>query len=193
MGAKLGFYIGWQRDEDFDIQTNRTYVGIGLLRYMVPPIAIPTEKRHEYQQRMNITIYLCDSPGEKDEEALRRPIVIRRIKEEYIINVFEEEYPGGLEEWAKSVEEQLGGYYTSQAKGQVAGLVPCECPQYDGKSYKIEVIERRYIPPITEELPKWEKERIEYIQSLIKAAESPDEILMYQDEINKILKRYGRK
>lgn len=192
MGAKLGYYIGWEYDWDYDAKTNRTYKGIGLLRYRVPAFAVPLEKRHEYRERMNITIYLCDSPGDKKgEEVKSQPIVIRRIMGEYIVHIYDEEFTGGLEAWASVIETRWAGYYTAIANEQVGGLRPCECPQLDGKSYKIEVIEREYIPPITKEIPKREKELIEMIQERIKGI-SPDEAVELNKEIDKILKRYGR-
>lgn len=182
MGAILGTVPGWEKDSRWT-SGYRIYIGPSFLKYEVPPERISLEKRHEYRVRLDITVYLCDTPD------LTYPLVIREITGILIVSIYEEEYPGGLEQWMSDVSIREAEELLSRSNVEVAGLVPCE------KGYDVKTYDESYIPPVPTEvkMPKYILGQIELLEEKYKEAETIDEKMAIKEEIDKIKQRYGIK
>lgn len=183
MGAILGTVPGWQRAPGWT-SSNRVYTGPGFLRFEVPPVRIPPERRFEYRTVLNITTFLCDSPD------LINPLVIRRINGIRIINIFTEEYPGGLEQWVSDVSIREAEELSTRSIIEVAGLVPCE------RAYGIDEVSSEFIPPIVippipPPVPKFVLDILELLEQRLREAETVDEKIAIQEEINSLRRRFG--
>lgn len=212
MGAILGTIAGWEKDSRWT-SGYRIYTGPAYIKYEVPPERISAEKRHEYRVRLDITVYLCDTPD------LIYPIVIREIKGILMVSIHEEEYPGGLEQWISDISIKEAEELLTRSNVEVAGLVPCE------KGYDVKTHDEQYTGPILpitppevkepEALEKEEKKeleeklekkvgvvpvpvvpkyilgQIEYLEERYSEAETTDEKMAIKDEIDKIKQRYG--
>lgn len=190
MGAILGTVAGWERDSRWT-SGYRIYTGPAYIKYEVPPERIPPEKRHEYRVRTDITVYLCDTPD------LSYPIVIREITGILMVSIYEEEYPGGLEQWVSDVSIREAEELLARSNVEVAGLVPCE------KGYDIKTYDEQYMPPIPVavpiappipvevKIPKYILDQIAYLEERYKEAETVDEKMAIREEIEKIKLRYG--
>lgn len=136
MGAILGTVPGWERDARWT-PGYRIYKGPAYIKYEIPPERISPERRFEYRVRLDIIIYLCDTPD------LIHPLVIREIKGILIVGIYIEEYPGGLEQWISDVSIREAEELLSRSNTEVAGLVPCD-KNYDIKTYdEEEILPRR--------------------------------------------------
>lgn len=183
MGAILGTVAGWERDSRWT-PGYRIYVGPSYIKYEVPPERIPPEKRYEYRVRLDIAIYLCDSPD------LSYPVVIREIKGILMASIYDEEYPGGLEQWTSDVSIREAEELLARSNVEVAGLVQCE------KGYDVKTYDEQYIPPAKIRVPppvvpKLMLEQIEYLEEQYDEAETIDEKMAIREEINRIKQRYG--
>lgn len=181
MGAILGTVPGWERAPEWTSE-NRIYRGPSYIKYDVPPRRIEPEKRYEYKMTIDVTIYLCDTPD------LINPIVVRMIKGIKIISVYEEEYPGGLDQWISDISIREAEELLARSNVEVAGLVPCE-RSYDIKTYdEEEILPIKKLPPT---VPRYILEQIEYLESRYREAETVDERLAIREEINRLKERYG--
>lgn len=191
MGAILGTVAGWERDARWT-PGYRIYTGPAYIKYEVPPERIPPEKRHEYRVRLDITVYLCDTPD------LTYPLVIREITGILMVSIYEDEYPGGLEQWISDVSIREAEELLARSNVEVAGLVPCE------KGYDIKTYDEQYIPPIPITIPvappvpievpiapKYILDQIAYLEERYKEAETVDEKMAIREEIDRIKLRYG--
>lgn len=177
MGVILGTVPGWEKAPEWTAD-NRIYIGPAYIKYEIPPIEIPVEKRYEYRVTLDITIYLCDTPD------LITPIVIRKIIGIKMIGIFEKAYPGGLDQWISDVSIREAEELLSRSNIEVAGLIPCE-KGYDIESYDSE----EKIPVIP--VPEWVFGVIEYMERLYREAETIDEKIAIREEIERFKRRYG--
>lgn len=184
MGAILGTVRGWEKDSRWT-SGYRIYYGPAYIKYVVPPERISPEKRHEYRVRVNITVYLCDSLD------LTRPIVIREIKGILLVEVSEEEYSGGLEQWVSDVSIREAEELLSRSNVEVAGLVPCD------KGYDVKAYDESYTPPeiiyVQPPIPKYIIDEIELLETMIEEAETDAERKALEEELTKLKSRYGIK
>lgn len=181
MGAILGTVPGWERDARWT-SGYRIYTGPSYIKYEVPPERILPEKRYEYRVRLDITVYLCDTPD------LSYPIVIREIIGILIVSIYEERYPGGLEQWVSDVSIREAEELLARSNVEVAGLVSCE------KGYDIKTYDEREILPVKKIeiiIPRYILEQIEYLERRYREAETVDEKLAIREEIDAIKRRYG--
>lgn len=182
MGAILGTIAGWERDSRWT-PGYRIYVGPPFIKYEIPPTRLEPEERWEYRVRLNIIIYLCDTPD------LTFPIVIREIKGILIVSIYPEEYSGGLDQWVSDVSIREAEELLSRSHVEVAGLIPCE------KGYDVETYDEEEIPPVKKvekpKIPRYILDRIEYLEDRYREAGTRGERISIRKEINKIKRRYG--
>jgi hypothetical protein len=184
MGAILGTIPGWQRDPSWT-SGYRIYTGPAYIKYVIPPERLEPWERWEYRARLNITIYLCDSPD------LTYPIVIRQIKGILIAGIYPDEYPGGLEQWISDISISEAEELLSRSNMEVVGLVPCD------KGYDIETYDEEEVPPkkerevIIPKIPKYILDQISYLEKRYEKAKSKGERISIRKEINNIKRRYG--
>lgn len=182
MGAILGTVAGWERDSRWT-PGFRIYEGPPYIKYEIPPTRLKPEEKWEYRVRLNIIVYLCDTPD------LTFPIVIREIKGILMVSIYPEEYPGGLDQWVSDVSIREAEELLSRSNVEVAGLVPCE------KWYDVETYDEEEIPPVKKvekpKIPRYILDRIEYLEDRYREAETRGERISIRKEINKIKRRYG--
>ncbi len=182
MGAIIGTVAGWERDSRWT-PGFRIYTGPAYIKYEVPPERLEPWERWEYRVRLNITIYLCDTP------ALDYPLVIREIKGILMVNVYPEEYPGGLEQWVSDISIKEAEELLARSNTEVAGLARCD------KSYDIETYDEEEIPPakkvVPTKVPKPILGQIEYLEEQYEKAETKGERISIRKAINKLKRQYG--
>ena len=182
MGSILGTVAGWEKDYRWT-PGYRIYTGPAYIKYEVPPERLEPEERWEYRVRLNITVYLCDTPD------LTFPIVIREIKGILMVSIYPEEYPGGLDQWVSDVSIREAEELLSRSNVEVAGLVPCD------KGYDVETYDEEEIPPIVpvkvSKVPRPIFEQIEYLEEQYKIAETKGERISIRKAINKLKRQYG--
>ncbi len=179
MGAIIGTVPGWERDVRWT-PGYRIYVGPAYIKYEVPPERLESWERWEYRVRLNITVYLCDSPD------LTFPIVIREIKGILIVSIYPEEYPGGLDQWVSDVSIQEAEELLARSNLEVAGLVACE------KGYDVDSYDRQEMRPVGKpKLPRYISDQIIYLEKIYEKAKTKGERISIRKEINKIKRRYG--
>ncbi len=182
MAAIIGTVAVWEKDSRWT-PGFRIYVGPSYIKYDVPPERLEPWERWEYRVRLDVTIYLCDSPD------LTYPMVIREIKGILIVNIFPEEYLGGLEGWIDNVSMLEAEELLSRSNREVGGLVPCD------KGYDINTYEEEEIPPAKKEevakAPKYILSQIEYLERRYEKSKTKGERISIRKEINKIKRRYN--
>lgn len=182
MGAIIGTVAGWERDSRWT-PGFRIYVGPAYIKYEIPPERLEPLERWEYRVRLDITVYLCDSPD------LTYPLVIREIKGILMVSIYPEEYPGGLEGWIDHISILEAEELLARSNTEVAGLVPCE------KGYDIETYDEEEISPAkkveVKEIPKYILNQIEYLEKKYEKAKTKGEKISIRKEINKIKRRYN--
>lgn len=179
MGAILGTIAGWERDARWT-PGYRIYTAPSYIKYEVPPERLEPWEKWEYRVRLNITVYLCDTPD------LTFPIVIREIKGILIVGVYPEEYTGGLDQWVSDVSIKEAEELLSRSNVEVAGLVPCD------KGYDIETYDEEEIRPVGKpKPPKYILDQIRYLEKKYKDAKTKGERISIRKAINKIKRRYG--
>lgn len=182
MGAILGTIAGWERDSRWT-SGFRIYTGPAYIKYEVPPERLESWERWEYRARLNITVYLCDSPN------LNYPVVMREIKGILVVGIYPDEYPGGSEQWISDISIREGEELLSRSNVEVAGLVPCD------KGYDVESYDEEEIPPLEKEkipkIPKYILSQIEYLEKRYEKAKTKGERISIRKQINKTKRRYG--
>mgnify|MGYP003395142489 CR=1 FL=1 len=182
MGAILGTVAGWERDSRWT-PGFRIYVGPAYIKYDIPPERLEPWERWEYRVRIDITVYLCDSPD------LTYPLVIREIKGILMVSIYPEEYPGGLEGWVDYISILEAEELLARSNTEVAGLTPCD------KGYDVETYDEEDIPPVKKvEVPKAPKfifDQIEYLERQYNKAETKGERISIRKAINKLKRQYG--
>lgn len=182
MGAILGTVAGWERDSRWT-PGFRIYEGPAYIKYDVPPERLEPWERWEYRVRLDITVYLCDSPD------LTYPLVIREIKGILMVSIYPEEYAGGLEGWVDHISILEAEELLARSNTEVAGLVPCD------KGYDIKTYDEEEIPPAKKEVPvkvpKPILEQIEYLEEQYEEAETKGERISIRKAINKLKRQYG--
>jgi hypothetical protein len=179
MGAILGTIAGWERDFRWT-PGYRIYIGPPYIKYDVPPERLEPWERWEYRVRLNVTVYLCDTPD------LYYPIVIREITGILMVSIYEEEYPGGLDQWVSDISISEAEELLSRSNVEVAGLVPCE------KSYDVETYDEQEIRPVGKpKPPKYILDQILYLEKKYEKAKTKGERISIRKGINKMKRRYG--
>lgn len=182
MGAIIGTVAGWERDSRWT-PGFRIYAGPSYIKYDVPPERLEPWERWEYRVRLDITIYLCDTPD------LTYPIVIREIKGILMVSIYPEEYSGGLEQWVSDISIKEAEELLARSNIEVAGLTRCD------KSYDIETYDEEEIPPakkvVPVKVPKPILEQIEYLEEQYEKAETKGERISIRKAINKLKRQYG--
>lgn len=182
MGAILGTVAGWERDSRWT-SGFRIYTGPAYIKYDVPPERLEPWERWEYRVRIDITVYLCDSPD------LTYPLVIREIKGILMVSIYPEEYTGGLEGWVDYISILDAEELLARSNMEVVGLVPCE------KGYDIKIYDEEEIPPVKKvEVPKAPKfilDQIEYLERQYNKAETKGERISIRKAVNKLKRQYG--
>lgn len=182
MGAILGTVAGWERDSRWT-PGFRIYAGPNYIKYDVPPERLEPWERWEYRVRLDITVYLCDSPD------LTYPLVIREIKGILMVSIYPEEYTGGLEGWADYISILEAEELLARSNAEVAGLVHCD------KGYDIKTYDEEEIPPakkvVPVKVPKPILEQIEYLEEQYEKAETKGERISIRKAINKLKRQYG--
>lgn len=182
MGAILGTIAGWERDSRWT-PGFRIYAGPKYIKYEVPPERLEPWERWEYRVRLNITIYLCDTPN------LDYPLVIREIKGILMVNVYPDEYSGGLEQWVSDISIKEAEELLARSNVEVAGLTRCS------KSYDIQTYDEEEIPPVKKEEvpipPTYILNQIEYLEKRYEKAKTKGERISIRKEINKTKRRYN--
>ena len=201
MGAILGTVAGWERDPRWT-PGFRIYTGPSYLKYDIPPERLELYERWEYRVRIDITVYLCDSPNPD------YPIVIREIKGILLVGIYPEEYSGGIDQWVSDVSIREAEELVSRSITEIAGLIKCN-KGYDLKTYDLEEIPPAEKPEeikekeekeekiekveIKPKIPTYILEQIEYLEDRYREAESIDERIAIKDEIDKLKMRYNIK
>jgi hypothetical protein len=182
MGAILGTVAGWERDSRWT-PGFRIYAGPAYIKYDVPPKRLDPWEIWEYRVRLNITVYLCDTPD------LTYPIVIREIKGILMVSIYPEEYPGGLEQWVSDISIKEAEELSARSNIEVAGLTPCD------KRYDIETYDEDEIPPakkvVPVKVPKPILEQIGYLEEQYEKADTKGERISIRKAINKLKRQYG--
>jgi hypothetical protein len=182
MGAILGTVAGWERDSRWT-PGYRIYVAPGYIKYDVPPERLEPWERWEYRVRLDITVYLCDSPD------LSYPLVIREIKGILMVNIYPREYPGGLEQWINDISITEAEELLTRSNTEVAGLTRCD------KGYDINTYDEEEIPPSSKEAapkaPNYILSQIEYLEKKYEKSKAKGERISIRKAINKIKRRYN--
>jgi len=182
MGAILGTVPVWQRDSRWT-PGFRIYTGPAYIKYDVSPERLEPWERWEYRVRLDVTIFLCDSPD------LTYPVVIREIKDILMVSIYPEEYPGGLEGWIDNISILESEELLARSNAEVAGLVPCD------KGYDVNTHDEEEIPPVKKKkvlkVPNYILSQIEYLEKKYEKAKTKGERISIRKEINKAKRRYN--
>lgn len=135
---------------------------------------------------LDVVVYCC-----KPEEGIKYTSESNRLTYEGESSEFKESLVLWRDRMLDFIDSDLEETVdTELCKKISASLIYCrrDISNVEVEERTVEIIEK--IPPVVE-LPKREKELIELLETRIKEAETVDEKLALQEEIDKIKKRYG--